>query len=258
MEYLRYAEQMAQLVLLASLFSRGLTKSYSFFSSYLAARLLRATSLLTLNYHGALYAKAWAVTEPILLILQSLVVLELTESILEYYPEVAHVAKVLVAWSLLLGMLIGGSLALVPAIYGQGRPLWLAIVMGAWKWSSLTCALILVLQSAWFSAFPLPMKSNVALHRWLLTIFIGFVPACSAFLVELRRLRLGDQVVLLQLSLETGCCLAWILLLRKAGEQIRYRPNWNAREEQGRIRREYLLLIENLRHKLRMPQVLGD
>jgi hypothetical protein len=258
MEALRYAEQIAQLVLVASLFCRGLAKSYSFFTTYLVARVLRAASLLTLNYHGMPYAKAWAVTEPILLILQSLVVLELAESILEYYPEIAHLAKVLIAWSLLVGTLIGGSLALVAAIYNPGEPLWLAIVMGAWKWSSLSCALTLVVQSAWFSAFPLPMKSNVAIHRWLLTIFIGFVPACSAFLVELRRLRFADQVVLFQLALETGCCLGWILLLRRAGEQIRYRPDWNAREEHGRIRREYLLFIENLRRKLSLPQVIGE
>jgi hypothetical protein len=31
------------------------------------------------------------------------VVLELTDSILEYYPEIAHLAKVLIAWWLLLG-----------------------------------------------------------------------------------------------------------------------------------------------------------
>lgn len=258
MEYVRYAEQIAQLALLASLFYRRLAKSYFFFTSYLVARLVRAASLLTLNYHGMLYAKAWAVTEPILLILQSLVLLELTESILAYYAEIAHVAKVLITWSLLVGALIGGSLGVVPAIYNQGQPLWLAIVMGAWKWSSLTCALILVLQSVWFSAFPLPMKSNVAVHRWLLTIFIGFVPACSAVLIELRRLRIADQVVLLQLALETACCFGWILLLRKAGEQIRYRPDWNAREEQGRIRREYLQFIENLRRKLSIAQVFGD
>lgn len=258
MEYVRYAEQIAQLALLASLFYRGLAKSYFFFTSYLVARLLRAASLLTLNYHGMLYARAWAVTEPILLILQSLVVLELTDSILEYYAEIAHLAKILIAASLLVGALIGGSLAVVPAIQSQGQPLWLAVVMGSWRWSSLTCALILVLQSAWFSAFPLPMKSNVAMHRWLLTIFIGFVPACSAFLVELRRMRIADQVVQLQVVLETACCIGWILLLRKAGEQIRYRPDWNAQEEQGRIRREYLLFIENLRRKLSIAQVLGE
>ncbi len=258
MEYLRCAEQIAQLALLASLFYRGLAKSYLFFTAFLAARVLRAASLLTLNYHGMLYAKAWATTEPILLILQSLVVLELTESIFECYPEIAHLVKVLIAWSLLVGALIGGSLALVPGIYNQGQPLWLMIAMGAWKWSSLTCALILLLQSAWFSAFPLPMKSNVASHRWLLTIFIGFVPACSAFLVELRRLRLADQVVFLQVVLETACYVGWILLLRKAGEQIRYRPDWNALEEQGRIRREYLLFIENLRRKLSMAHVFGE
>src|SRR5947208_8473019 len=102
MEYLRYAEQVAQLVLLASLFYRGLAKPYLFFTTYLGARVLRAASLLTLNYHGMLYAKAWASSEPILLILQSLVVLELTDSILEYYPEIAHLAKVLIAWWLLL------------------------------------------------------------------------------------------------------------------------------------------------------------
>ena len=177
--------------------------------------------------------------------------------LLEYYPEIAHVAKVLVGWSLGLGALLGGSLAVVAAANTR-QPLWLAAVLGVLKWSSLSCALTLILQSAWSSAFPLPMRGNVSVHRWTLTMFVGVIPACSSFFVQWTALGWADNVVSLQVLIETGCCLSWAFLLQKSGEQIRYRADWIAREDGGRIRREYMLFIENLRRRLSVAHVLGE
>ena len=51
MVYLRCAEQIAQVILLVYLFRRSLARSYPLFTGYLMARMLRAISLLPLNYH---------------------------------------------------------------------------------------------------------------------------------------------------------------------------------------------------------------
>lgn len=258
MEYLRYAEQIAQLVLLACLIRRGLARCYPMFAAYLAARSVRAICLLSFDYHDAPYARAWALSEPILLVLQVLVVLELTTSILEYYPEIAHLAKVLVGSSLGLGALIGGSAAIVEIGELRSQPLWLASILGAWKWSNLACACALLLQSAWFSIFPMPMRRNVAIHRWMLTLFIGIAPGFSSFFVQLKDIRSADHAVSFQLMLEIVCCIAWTLLLHRSGEQIRYRPDWISREDRGRIHRQYALIIENIRRKISMAQALGE
>ena len=258
MELFRYGEQGAQLVLLVCLVRRGLVRWYPMFAIYLAARLARSVCLLSLDYHGVSYARGWALTEPVLLVLQVLVVLELTNSILEYYPEIAHLAKVMVGSSLVLGALIGGSLAIVQIGEVRSQPMWLASIIGAWKWGNLACACTLLLQSAWFSIFPMPMRRNVAIHRWMLTLFIGIAPGFSSFFVQLKNVRSADHAVLFQLTLEIVCCMAWTLLLQRSGEQIRYRPDWISREDRGRIQREYSLIIENIRRKINMPSAHGE
>ena len=258
MECLRYAEQVAQLLLLVCLIRRGLARCYPMFAMYLAARVARAVSLLSLNYHGTLYATGWVLSEPILLVLQVLVVLELTDRVLECYPEVGHLTKVLVGSSLGLGALVGGSLALVELGDVRSQPLWLDVVMGAWKWNSLACACALLAQSAWFSIFPLPMRRNVAIHRWILTFFIGITPAFASFFVRLKNLWLADHAVTFQLLLEIVCCLVWTVLLQRSGEQIRYRADWIAREDRGRVQREYSLFLERFRHKLAFNQQFSE
>ena len=259
MEFLRYAEQAAQLVLLVCLLLRGLGPRYPMFAIYIAARILRGISLLPLDYHGILYAKAWALSEPILLTLQVLVVLELTGLILECYPEVGHLAKVIIGFSLGLGALIGGSVVLVEIGDARRQPLWLSVVIGAWKWNNVACASALLVQSAWCSLFPVPMRRNVAIHRWLLTFFIGIVPGSAAFFVRLKNTWSADYAVMLQVLTEVICCLGWALTFQKSGEQIRYRPDWiSAQARLQQVQREYSLIMENMRRKLNIARLFGE
>lgn len=258
MEYLRFAEQIAQILLLCCLFRRGLARRYPMFAVYLAARTARALCLFSLDFHAVAYARAWALSEPILLVLQVLVVLELTGFVLEYYPEIAHLAKVMVGSSLALSALIAGSAAIVEFGELRSQPLWLASIISAWKWSNLACTCTLLLQSAWFSAFPMPMRWNVSIHRWILTLFIGIAPSFSSFFVRLKNTTSADYAVVAQLVLEIVCCFGWIVSLQRSGEQIRYRHDWISRKDRGKIRREYSLIMENVRNKVGIRRVFNE
>jgi hypothetical protein len=259
MQFFRYVEQLAQLALLVSLLLRGLAPRYPIFTVYLGVRVIRGLSVLPLDYHAIAYAKAWALTEPVLLVLQVLVVLELTSLISECYPSFGHLAKVIIGVSLGLGVLIGGSVVLVEIGVTRHQPLWLRIIMGAWKSSNVACASALMLQSIWRIVFPMPMRRNVGIHHCILTFFIGIVPGSAAFFVRLKNVSSADNAALLQVLTEILCCLLWVLLLQRSGEYIRYRPDWIAsRARLERVQEQYELIIEGMLRKLSIGSVFGE
>src|ERR1051326_2222269 len=63
---------------------------YAFFASFLAANLSRSLILVSINIHSQAYTFIWTVSEPVLLVLQLLAVVELYERICALYPGVQH------------------------------------------------------------------------------------------------------------------------------------------------------------------------
>lgn len=217
---LRWAWLLSECALVFLLFSRKLWGRYRWFTALIAVGLAQQATLLPLDHRGWAYVKIWGVFELIRLAVLGGATLELTRRILEHYPKLAQVAASGFGLIFALGICIGtGSMALfVPA--QTNLPIHAHIAMQALRWVSFSTAGYLFGMALWFSVFPIRMRRNVVLHRWLLALYGGLIPGWAVFMTDVFT---NDHAAraLINVIMMGGCtiCLcAWCVWLTKTGE----------------------------------------
>ncbi len=172
MQYLRCIEQAALIAVVLVFAWRGLLKYYPAFMLFLIAKGTRSLCLLSLDYHDPLYGKCWAISAPVLLTLQVLVLLELTAKIVEHYPKIdRRGAKLIVGSCLVVGGVVGAVSTSVQ--FGNGQcPWYVPAAVGASKFVDWISVGTLGFISVWIALSLNPseeMFSGIAGY-WLRTL----------------------------------------------------------------------------------------
>lgn len=258
MLYVCWVEQVALIAVLIALTRRGLLKYYPMFGLFLAAKGTRSLCLLPLDEHDPRYGHWWAITAPVLMVLQMLVVLELTQKIVKHYPKLHHAAaKLIIGSCLTVGAVVGAISTLLQ--FGTGECAWYVVAaIGACKmldWVSLGALAFL---SLWLRLYRQPISRNVTWHRWLLVAYIGLAPGIALMLstVGQRQRYLVDAANWALEITEICCCLGWTLALSQAGEAFPVVPKTISDEELAIREQAHQAVFSVLREELSLPELM--
>jgi hypothetical protein len=226
-----------QLAVLAEWLRKGISGRYYAFMVYLAFGLIRAIAFLTFDPNTNRYAIVWMVSEPINLLLEVAVVLELFKLICEHHPGIGAFAR----YFLLGATIVSAGLAAAP----------LAMDLKGINWAAPELALILVIKrvvSTTLLAFVLSaamlvrytgvfLRPNAVLHARLLATFFA-ISSLSYWLANLMpESRVGVNIGMLAAS--STCLAVWAVRMTAAGEvqpqlpsitseQVAMVERWNA------------------------------
>jgi hypothetical protein len=218
---------------LAVLWHRKLARTYPMLSAYLGVGFLRSVHLISLwaRHDGPGYSDFWRITQPIIIGLYAVMVLEAIFAQAKHFPKIGWVATIFCAG---FGLISAVTCLLVAGItFPPSLPNELAWMA---KYYGLLCASVLLFSRLLFTT-PLPkMRRNVKRHVLILTwLFTG--AAVAGFLVSWGGPRWTLATIagqMLTVVNPLGCYLAWIFCLRTKGEQwnpLAYRHHSHAELE---------------------------
>ncbi len=216
----------AEATLLVLLFHRKLATHYRWFVTFLVVEWVQMAALLSLNPGSLLYAKCWAATEILLLFALGLAGIEVTKKILEHYPLIRNLATSSFGMIFTFGA-VAATVLLAPFIEAsRWQPAQTYFVLKVLRWESLTLLAFLAAQILWFKLFPIKMRRNVALHRWLLALYGGAVPGCSVFLYDWfdKDVNAKAWINVAMMGLQICLMAAWCLWFNESAEQAEVAP----------------------------------
>ena len=233
-------------VLYLRLRRQELHRVYRMFAAYVLFRTARSVALATLPpvwyavhqqpytpYGNNVYGWLWALTEPIVWILQVLVVLELYSLVLQNHKGIASLGR----WTVLAGLTI--------AVVLSSITLPSELSHSAEKYAILRCfflanrgvdaslVLFLLFITAFLAWFPVPLNRNVVLYSMVYALYF-IVGTLGELASNLGGLATWNAVSLAVCGVDVVCLGLWIVLLNRAGEgkTVVFRHTWTARHEE--------------------------
>jgi hypothetical protein len=203
-------------------------RAFGFFLLFRASRELALATLPPLWYglhHTAyarlgnnVYAWGWVLTEPVILFLQVLVVLELYSLVFQNYKGIASLGR----WTVLAGLTIAVALSslTLPAELSQSRERFTVLrwyfVVGRGLDASLVIFLLLI--TAFLAWFPVPLNRNVILYSMVYALY--FITATlSQLAYNLLGIAARNAVDAAHDGMELLCLGLWIAFLNRTGEE---------------------------------------
>ena len=220
-DLLRWGWVVSEATLLALLISRKLVRRYPLFFVFLIVEWVQMAALIGLDTSSTLYAKCWAVSEVLLLFALAFASVEVTKRILEYYPRVREMATN----SFLMIFSFGFAIATVMLVPNLNNSVWQPaqtyFVFKVLRWESLALCSFLIAQAFWFNVFPIRMRRNVVLHRWLLALYGGAVPGSWVVLYDLFDRDKGARgwINLSMMAIQICLVLTWCIWFNQKGEE---------------------------------------
>lgn len=224
---LRCADSFFALLLACLIIRRRLRPRYLAFTNLLIASGLCDAALLWLSPTTFLYAKLWAVTQPILWALQLLAVQEVMGLIFEQYPRLGNAAKIMTSSSFIAGVALASVSVMIDFSGNHQIPFWLDTAWRISRCVSWASCLVLLAQSVWFIFFPVPMVPNVRTHRIVFTIYAGVLPGLALVLGGMGGDAMNTWVNVFYLAGEVGALCCWIKWLRPNREYSPVGPTVN-------------------------------
>ncbi len=212
---------MAEATLLVLLFRRKLAGLYRWFVTFLVVEWVQMATLLSLDPNSGIYAKCWALSEIALLVSLAFATIEVTRKILEHYPRVRELASGSFGMIFSLGAVASTVLLLPFMEESRWQQAETYFVLKVLRWESVTLFAFLAAQVLWFVVFPIRMRRNVFLHRWLLAFYGGAVPGSGVFLYDLFEYnqKARTWINLSMMTLQICLMIAWCCYFTEAGEK---------------------------------------
>jgi hypothetical protein len=252
--YLRAVELVALFTVVIAIACRGLFKFYPAFIVFLIAKGVRSLCLFPIDEHDPLYGMCWALSSPVLLVLQVRVLLELTEKIVHHYPKIEKAGTKLIVGSCFAA---GAALGAISSViqFGTGQcPWYVFAAVSACKMADWVSVGMLLFASVWIRFRSGPFARNVYWHRGLLTIYIGVAPGITLMLSTFGK----NQRYMVDIAnwaleiVETLCCCVWAMVLTRSSELVPDITPAMSNEEFERIDREYQEVFKVLREEFRL------
>jgi hypothetical protein len=199
----------------------GLRRKYPFFLLFLTAEVLGGIVLMQYDLKSRSYADAYRVCTLMLTVLRLGVAAELYERIFEHFPGVGIFRTVLASVLVLLAAAIAIFSFRPNIVHYWAFPQTIPVIVLRFQDEIFAGAFVL----SWvFLRFVLsirqPFRPNVLTHWTIATIYFG---AAGATYLAIQLSGGGTAVFPINsamLAIQLGCFVAWIRLMRRAGEEL--------------------------------------
>src|ERR1019366_9123265 len=217
------------------LYRTGLYRRYPIFFAFFVFRILNSIWPLFLALSSDLYQKLWVLTEPVEFGFYVLIVVELYKLILEKYKGLYTLGRWALYVSLAVSVAISG-ISLLPRINPTmpQRSRIMFYVLATERGIETGLAIFIFLFLCFLSFFPVKLSRNVRVHAMVFSIFF----LSNTFVLLMRSLfglHLAAAVNTVLLGISAASVVAWLTLLRKAGEDSIRAPILFSQEHESRL-----------------------
>jgi len=217
------------------LYRTGLYRHYPIFFAFFIFRIPNGIWPFFLDVSSPLYQQVWVLTEPIGLAFYVLMVVELYELVLEKYKGLYTLGRRALYASLAISVSIS-AISLLPRIQPSmpqpSKAMYYMLAAERGIHTGLVIFIVLIL--CFLSLFPVKLSRNVRVHALVFSIFF----LSSTFMLLMRSLfglRLADEVNTVLLGITAASVVAWLTLLRVAGEETQSAPALYGQAEESRL-----------------------
>lgn len=206
-------------VLALKLWRSGLSLKYTSFTVAALAVALLSLAAMPFTPGTFAYGLVWIISEPIILLLYVLVVLELYALVLRDYAGLATLSRR--SLSVFVGLSIGISLlTLFPDLnHPETRSPWLVYVHILQRGVMTSLLVFLMFMLGFLAWYPVRVSRNTIVHSMVFVVFF-LSRTISTFYLNV----VGDEarrlVSLALLVINVACVSVWILALNPAGERV--------------------------------------
>lgn len=199
------------------MFQMKLARTYSAFVAYLIFIAVRGGLTWPLDMKSQAYITIWKLTQPLVWVLYTLIVLELCSLIFKEYPGIQVLGRRAVYGSLAVSALVS-LMILAPTWRNSGEPMlstprFLMIERGI----DSALVLLLLLLLVFLAILPIPLSRNVIIHSVLYAVFFT-AGSMGIFIVNLTSFEAGRVISTCLMGVSFLCLIAWITLLSREGE----------------------------------------
>jgi hypothetical protein len=232
---LRAVLLLGSVLMVLKLYSTGLYRHYPIFFAFFIFRIPNSIWPLFLDVSSNLYLHVWVLTDPIGLGFYVLMVVELYKLVLEKYKGLYSLGR----WALYVSLAISlsiSAISLLPRIkprMPQSSKI-MAYVLATDRGIDTALAIFIVLILCFLSFFPVKLSRNVRMHALIFSIFF----LSNTFVLLMRNLfgmRLGNEINTLLMAITAASVVAWLTLLRTAGEDARLAPVPIGQQHESRL-----------------------
>jgi hypothetical protein len=226
---------LGSILMALKLYRTGLYRRYPIFFAFFIFRILNSIWPLFLQVSSALYQQIWVVSTPIALGFYALMVVELYKLVLEKYKGLYSLGR----WALYLSLAISVSISAIslmprikPSLPQSSKTMYYVLAIERGTDTGLAIFIILIL--CFLSLFPVKLSRNVRVHALVFSIFF----LSNTFVLLMRSLfgrHLADEVNTILLGVTAASVVAWLTLLRSAGEDSRLAPVPSGPEHESRL-----------------------
>jgi hypothetical protein len=219
--------------LIVSLAMRKLAGVYRWFFVYLCFQLFQSVLFVPIKVTSDLYWWVYIATQPVVLVLNILAVLELYSLSLAGHPGIATLSR----WAMLAALAVAVGLSAItlsadlsgPA--GQFPILVYERVVERGVLSSLFAFLLLI--TAFLGWFPVGVKRNLVLHAAVFSAY-SLATGIVFFVLNVKGTEVNDVASAVLGLIVDFCLLAWLLFLNQRGEKevVVVRGKWHPEDEE--------------------------
>ena len=217
------------------LYRTGLYRRYPIFFAFFIFRILNSIWPMFLEVSSDLYQKVWVLSTPIALGFYVLMVVELYKLVLEKYKGLYTLGR----WAMYVSLAVSVTISvisLLPRIHPSAaqRSRIMSYVLATERGIDTALAIFIVLILCFLSLFPVKLSRNVRVHALVFSIFF----LSNTFVLLMRSLfgkHLADEVNTVLLGVTAASVVAWLTLLRAAGEDTQSAPAQYGQEDESRL-----------------------
>ena len=215
---LKAVSLLGSLLMVLHLYRTGLYRRYPIFFAFFIFRIPNSIWPFFLEVTSPLYQQVWILTEPLEFGFYVLMVVELYKLVLEKYKGLYTLGRWALSVSLVISIAIS-ALSLLPRINPSmpQRSRIMFYVLATERGIQTGLALFILLILCFLSLFPVKLSRNVRMHALIFSIFF----LSNTFVVLMRSLfghAHGWEVNIILLGINVASVVAWLTLLRVAGE----------------------------------------
>jgi len=244
--FLQYVEPTAIVVLLIRLAWQGLLRRYKYFSAYLVVSLCQVVIPLAfaLRFDSDTYAWFYFLTEPVIWLAYSLVVLELFDHVFKDFPGIRSAGRLAVKVAVPIAMVAAALTALPSIFHLAGASSLLRLYLVVERSVMIIILLVLAAVQALLLRYGLRLPKNTVYYSLGYGVFFGVLAAQEFFVSEL-----GMQFTIIAntitIALAVACLLFWTFTLTREGEAVQVTAGPRVSEEQRQRMREQLMGVNN-------------
>jgi heme exporter protein D len=226
---------LGSLLMALMLYRTGLYRRYPIFFAFFIFRILNSIWPMFLETSSDLYQKVWVLSTPIALGFYVLMVVELYKLVLEKYKGLYTLGR----WAMYVSLAVSVTISvisLLPRIHPSAaqRSRIMSYVLATERGIDTALAIFIVLILCFLSLFPVKLSRNVRVHALVFSIFF----LSNTFVLLMRSLfgkHLADEVNTVLLGVTAASVVAWLTLLRAAGEDTQSAPAQYGQEDESRL-----------------------